>query len=64
MCRGRREDHFIRPCCHGRSDNLTSLVQGLSGKPTGAVESSWITPSGFLSVQPRLAGRREHWFAR
>jgi hypothetical protein len=63
MCGRPCKDHFIRSCAYGGGDHLAGLVQGLRGKPTWAVESYGITPSGLFCIYPRLTGGREHWLA-
>jgi hypothetical protein len=64
MCRRPCKDHFIRSCAYRGGDDLPSLIQGLRGKPTWAVESYGITPSSLFCIYPGLTGGREHWLAR
>jgi hypothetical protein len=53
------EDNLIRSGSHGCSNDLAGLIQCLRGKPTGAVQSHRIAPSGELCIYPRLPGSRE-----
>ena len=55
----RSEDNLIRSSSHGRSNDLAGLIQCLRGKPTWAVQSHGIAPSGVLCIYPRLLGGRE-----
>jgi hypothetical protein len=64
MCRRPCKDHFVRSCAYGGGNHLSGLVQCLRGKPTRAVESYGITPSGLFCIYPGLTGSREHWLAR
>jgi hypothetical protein len=55
----RSEDNLIRSSSDGRSNDLAGLIQCLRGKPTWAVQSRRIGPSGLLCIYPRLPGGRE-----
>jgi hypothetical protein len=63
MCRRRSEDDLVWPRSHGGRDDFPCLVKRLCGKPTRAVETDWIAPSGLLCFKPRLARKLKHRLA-
>ena len=60
---GCSEDDLIWSRSDGSGNHFTSLVHGLTGKPAGPVETSWIAPARLLRIKPSLARIGEHWLA-
>ena len=61
---GTGEDHLVRTGTDRRRDDLPSLVEGLRGKPSTAVQPRGITPAGLLRDDPGLPCLRQHRLAR